>query len=532
MKLLFENWRRFEKKVLREENLEPRPRFLNEWGPSGEGMPAVPGIEEPDEIEVEPFTPDPDFEKTSVDSVEQAKQWYEPGGQRHESWMNFLTSRVGEEEATRIYDEDVLPRIHQRLEGVEIYQAGDPRADSNLAAGAGGHYSGASGPEGEILVSDPPWWHGRDFEGWLGGNPRDEGIIGHELGHAVAKTKFPGLNQNDNGRVPAPKEVWVDNLEDFHSVVGQAGTGETYKPMPYGRYDDEDVVKFSTYKTNDSYEKAMGRPFPGTWVQITPPPPPREIDPRGHNREILRKLFPDMPVRYKGGPGKYAGGEEAGSNPQWHVVDGEVITDIYNLGVLDKEKVEDLMSAVPGTDTYFGDRRAPWRPWSGYIPDDLLRALKYYKNPDLTTDEVLKLLKSIVKVDPVQKRKGQEYQPAAKGREVVVEQKEELQSIFENWRKYLNEGIDPEIIEHIRKAIEERIEIPVRKMFLLENSTVLVHLQVDLNEHSNELMPLVHERWESSDELKQIKEMGYDVRLGVAGEGTDASSVPLTRELL
>jgi hypothetical protein len=45
-------------------------------------------------------------------------------------------------------------------------------------------------------------------------------------------------------------------------------------------------------------------------------------------------------------------------------------------------------------------------------------------------------------------------------------------------------------------------------------------------------MPLIHERWESSGELKQIKEMGYDVRLGVTGESIDASSVPLTKELL
>ena len=107
-----------------------------------------------------------------------------------------------------------------------------------------------------------------------------------------------------------------------------------------------------------------------------------------------------------------------------------------------------------------------------------------------------------------------------------------MKLLFENWRNYLNEGIDPEIIEHIRKTIEERIEIPVSKMYLLENSTVLAHLQVDLNEHSSELMSLLHERWESSDELKQIKEMGYDVRLGVAGDGIDASNVPLTKELL
>jgi hypothetical protein len=107
-----------------------------------------------------------------------------------------------------------------------------------------------------------------------------------------------------------------------------------------------------------------------------------------------------------------------------------------------------------------------------------------------------------------------------------------MKLLLENWRNYLNEGIDPEIIEHIRKTIEEKIEIPVSKMYLLENSTVLAHLQVDLNEHSSELMPLIHERWESSDELKQIKEMGYDVRLGVVGEGIDASNVPLTKELL
>ena len=107
-----------------------------------------------------------------------------------------------------------------------------------------------------------------------------------------------------------------------------------------------------------------------------------------------------------------------------------------------------------------------------------------------------------------------------------------MKLLLENWRNYLNEGIDPEIIEHIRKTIEEKIEIPVSKMYLLENSTVLVHLQVDLNEHSSELMPLIHERWESSEELKQIKEMGYDVRLGAIGESIDASSVPLTKELL
>ena len=82
-----------------------------------------------------------------------------------------------------------------------------------------------------------------------------------------------------------------------------------------------------------------------------------------------------------------------------------------------------------------------------------------------------------------------------------------MKLLLENWRNYLNEGIDPEIIEHIRKTIEERVEIPVSKMYLLENSTVLVHLQVDLNEHSSELMPLIHERWENSDELKQIKDI-------------------------
>ena len=107
-----------------------------------------------------------------------------------------------------------------------------------------------------------------------------------------------------------------------------------------------------------------------------------------------------------------------------------------------------------------------------------------------------------------------------------------MKLLLENWREYLDEGIDPEMLEHIRKTIEEKIEIPVSKMYLLENSTVLVHLQVDLNEHSSELMPLIHERWESSEELKQIKEMGYDVRLGVMGESIDASSVPLTKELL
>ena len=104
-----------------------------------------------------------------------------------------------------------------------------------------------------------------------------------------------------------------------------------------------------------------------------------------------------------------------------------------------------------------------------------------------------------------------------------------MKLLLENWRKYLNEGIDPEIIEHIRKAIEERIEIPVKKMFLMEDSTVLVHLQVDLNEHASELMSLIHERWKSSDELKRIKEMGYDVRLGAIGDDVDGPACSLNK---
>ena len=107
-----------------------------------------------------------------------------------------------------------------------------------------------------------------------------------------------------------------------------------------------------------------------------------------------------------------------------------------------------------------------------------------------------------------------------------------MRLILENWKRYLNEGLDPEIINHIRKTIEERIEIPVRQMFLLEDSTVLVHLQVDLNEHASELMSLIYERWDNSSELKELKEMGYNIRLGVVGDGVNEPNTPLTKELL
>ena len=76
------------------------------------------------------------------------------------------------------------------------------------------------------------------------------------------------------------------------------------------------------------------------------------------------------------------------------------------------------------------------------------------------------------------------------------------------------------------------MEIPIRQMFLMEDSTVLVHLQVDLTEHASDLMELVQQRWESSEELKQIKEMGYDVRLGIQGESIEGSEICLTKELL
>ena len=99
-------------------------------------------------------------------------------------------------------------------------------------------------------------------------------------------------------------------------------------------------------------------------------------------------------------------------------------------------------------------------------------------------------------------------------------------------RSVIQESVDVGIIERVQEAVEQRLEIPIREMFLSEDNTVLVHLLLDLREHANNIMDLIHERWESSIESKRLKESGYEIRIGVHGDKIPDTYSCLTKRLL
>jgi hypothetical protein len=111
-----------------------------------------------------------------------------------------------------------------------------------------------------------------------------------------------------------------------------------------------------------------------------------------------------------------------------------------------------------------------------------------------------------------------------------------MKLLLENWRKYLNEKLDPEIAEQI----ETYVELPVRRLYIygpptfLEesergNCKVWAELNLDLDA---ETMSTLHEKWEHSEGFKKLQEMGYDVRLGAKNENVDEPNILLTRDLL
>tara|TARA_R110002060_G_scaffold26750_3_gene36351 strand:+ start:825 stop:1151 length:327 start_codon:yes stop_codon:yes gene_type:complete len=104
--------------------------------------------------------------------------------------------------------------------------------------------------------------------------------------------------------------------------------------------------------------------------------------------------------------------------------------------------------------------------------------------------------------------------------------------IREYIRQVLKESADVGIIEEVQTAINQRLEIPIREMYMSQDSIVLVHLLLDLNEHANNLMDLIHDRWQNSIEFQKLKEAGYEVRIGVYGDQVPSMYSCLTKRLL
>ena len=92
--------------------------------------------------------------------------------------------------------------------------------------------------------------------------------------------------------------------------------------------------------------------------------------------------------------------------------------------------------------------------------------------------------------------------------------------LFENWRGYLNESADPDVLNKIIEDIERVIEIPVNEIFKLNsiNESDGINITAQLvGAYTDKLMEMIQERWIQSSEYKSLQEMGYNINI-VDGE--------------
>jgi ferredoxin-fold anticodon binding domain-containing protein len=110
-----------------------------------------------------------------------------------------------------------------------------------------------------------------------------------------------------------------------------------------------------------------------------------------------------------------------------------------------------------------------------------------------------------------------------------------MNSLFENWRGYISESLDPGILEGIVENIESIIEIPVRKVYKssLINESEGVSVKVQLaGFYTDKLMNMISERWLNSKERSVLQEKGYNIEIIPDGNSLDENYILLTRELL
>ena len=121
-----------------------------------------------------------------------------------------------------------------------------------------------------------------------------------------------------------------------------------------------------------------------------------------------------------------------------------------------------------------------------------------------------------------------------------------MKLLLENWRKYLNENLDPDIIQ----TIEEYVQLPIMKMYIYGSAAMSPeerkaraypegHIPSDtdiwvqlVDDPAPELMEKVHADWENSEEFEALQQMGYDVRLAAKSEAVDEPNILLTKALL
>ena len=99
----------------------------------------------------------------------------------------------------------------------------------------------------------------------------------------------------------------------------------------------------------------------------------------------------------------------------------------------------------------------------------------------------------------------------------------------------MNENIDSSILEKIVESVEEIIEIDVKNIYrssiLSEAQGTSVKVQL-VGSYTEKLMEMINDRWASSNEKKQLREMGYNVEIIPIELKLDENYVLLTKWLL
>jgi len=107
-----------------------------------------------------------------------------------------------------------------------------------------------------------------------------------------------------------------------------------------------------------------------------------------------------------------------------------------------------------------------------------------------------------------------------------------MKRLLKEWRKFLHSDVDVDVISHISETVETLMEIPVKNMYVGENSRhIKVLLNINLEEHAPELMELVKHRWHTSYELQELQQMGYDIEF-ISPKEDISSYYDITKQLL
>jgi len=109
-----------------------------------------------------------------------------------------------------------------------------------------------------------------------------------------------------------------------------------------------------------------------------------------------------------------------------------------------------------------------------------------------------------------------------------------MKLLFENWRWYIIESADTDLLNKVVEDVERVLEIPVNEIFKLNsiNESDGINITVQLaGAYTEKLMKMIQERWFESNEYKSLQEMGYNISV-VDSEALIKDSVSLIKNIL